>query len=48
MDEKPSKTREKGINTIAKKEGITKKKAEQKQAIAIAYDKAGRSKSKKK
>lgn len=47
MTEKPWKTRAKAINTIAKKEGITKAKAKQKQAIAIALSKAGKSKSKK-
>jgi len=47
MNEKPWKTRAKAINTIAKKEGIPKKKAELKQAIAIALSRAGKSKSKK-
>ncbi len=44
MDEKPSATRKKAIHTIAKKKWISEKKAEQKQAIAIAYSKAGKSK----
>lgn len=46
MTEKPWKTRAKAINTIAKKEGITKAKAKQKQAVAIALSKAGKSKKK--
>ena len=46
MNEKPWKTRAKAINTIAKKEGITKEKAKQKQAIVIALSKAGKSKKK--
>lgn len=44
MDEKPSATRKKVIETIAKKDWISKRKAEQKQAIAIAYSEAGKSK----
>lgn len=46
MDEEPSQARKKAIKTLAKKRWISEKKAEQKQAIAIAYDKAGKSKSK--
>lgn len=46
INEKPWKTRAKAINTIAKKEGITKAKAKQKQVIAIALSKAGKSKKK--
>lgn len=33
---KPSKSRAKAISTIAKREGISKKQAKQRQAIAIA------------
>lgn len=47
MDEKPSAARKKAIKTIAKKKHISEKKAEQQQAIAIAYSKAGKSKNKK-
>ena len=46
MNEKPWKTRAKAINTIAKKEGITKAKAKQKQAVVIALSKAWKSKKK--
>lgn len=35
---KPGKTRAKGIATLAKKRGISKKKAQQKQAIAISLE----------
>jgi hypothetical protein len=41
---KPGKTRAKGIATLAKRRGITKRVAQQKQAIAIALNKAGKSK----
>lgn len=41
---KPSKTRAKAVATIAKKQGVTKKVAKVKQAVAIAYAKAGKSK----
>lgn len=37
---KPGKTRAKGIATLAKRRGISKKKAQQTQAQAIAYNKA--------
>jgi hypothetical protein len=40
MTTKPGATRKKAINTLAKKTGLSKKKAEQKQAVAIAYSKA--------
>lgn len=40
MTEKPWKARAKAISTIAKKEWISKEKAKQKQAVAIAYSKA--------
>lgn len=46
VTEKPWKTRAKAINTIAKKEGISKEKAKQKQAVAIALSKAKTSKKK--
>jgi hypothetical protein len=48
MTSKPGKTRAKGIATSAKKRGISKKKAKQEQAIAIAMSKAGKSKKGKK
>jgi hypothetical protein len=41
---KPRKTRAKGIATLARRRGITQKKAQQKQAIAISYAKAGKTK----
>lgn len=37
---KPSKTRAKAINTLAKKKGIKPKKAKMKQAVAIALSEA--------
>lgn len=43
----PSKARTKGIKTLAKRLGISPKKAKQRQAIAIAFSKAGKSKRKK-
>lgn len=43
---KPGKTRAKGIATLAKKTGLSPKKAKVKMAIAIAYSKAGKSKKK--
>ena len=44
MKTKPSKSRAKGIATLAKRRGISKKKAQQKQAIAIVLNKARKSK----
>lgn len=44
VTEKPWKTRAKAISTIAKKEGISKEKAKQKQAVAIAYSVAKKKK----
>ena len=41
---KPSKTRSKAIKTLAKSQGITKKEAQRKQAIAIALSTAGKTK----
>ncbi len=43
MTEKPSAKRSKAIKTIAKKKGISPKKAKQKQAIAIALSEARKS-----
>lgn len=43
---KAGKKRAKGIATLAKRRNISHKKAKQKQAIAIAMSKAGRSKKK--
>ncbi len=40
---KPGTTRAKGIKTLAKSQGMTRKEAQQKQAIAIALSKAGKS-----
>ena len=37
---KPGKERAKGINTLAKKRGISPAKAKQIQAVAIAYSKS--------
>lgn len=48
MDEKPDDIRAKAIKTLAKKQGISPKKAKQKQAIAIALSNAGKSKYNKK
>jgi hypothetical protein len=39
---KPSKTRAKGIRTLARRRGISEKEAKQKQAIAIALSRARR------
>ena len=44
---KPSKTRAKGVATLAKRRGISKKKAQQKQAIAIALETQRKAKGKK-
>jgi hypothetical protein len=41
---KPGKTRSKAIKTLAKSQGITKKEAQRKQAIAIALSTAGKAK----
>lgn len=42
---KPGKTRAKGIKTLAKSQGLTKKEAQRKQAVAIALSSAGKSRS---
>ena len=39
---KPSKARSKGIGTLAKKQGITRKEAQRRQAVAIALRAAGK------
>jgi hypothetical protein len=39
---KPSKTRAKAVNTLAKKLGITSKEARRRQAVAIALSTAGK------
>lgn len=44
MHEKPTKSRAKAIKTIAEHDHISQKKAKQKQAVAIALNKAGKSK----
>ena len=41
---KPKKARAKGIATLAKKKGISKKEAQRRQAVAIALSKAGKRK----
>lgn len=43
---KPGKTRNKAVNTLAKRKGITKKEAQRRQAIAIALQKANRKRKK--
>lgn len=40
---KPGKTRSKAIKSLAKSQGITKKEAQRKQAVAIALSTAGKS-----
>jgi hypothetical protein len=46
VKDKPSKKRKQAIATIARKQGISKKEAERKQAVAIALSAAGKQKSK--
>jgi DNA-binding phage protein len=43
---KPSKARSKGISTLAKKQGISRKEAQRKQAVAIALSSAGKKRKK--
>ena len=43
---KPSKARSKGVSTLAKKLGVTKKEAQRRQAVAIALNAAGKSRKK--
>jgi len=43
---KPGSARKKGIATLAKKTGLSPKKAKIKMAVAIAYSKANKSKKK--
>jgi len=43
---KPSKARSKGIGTLAKKQGISRKEAQRKQAVAIALSSAGKKRKK--
>jgi hypothetical protein len=43
---KPSKARSKGINTLAKKLGVTKKEAQRRQAVAIALNTSGKTRKK--
>ena len=45
---KPSKARSKGIGTLAKKQGITRKEAQRRQAGAIALSSAGKALRKRK
>jgi len=45
---KPSKARAKGINTLAKKKGVTRKEAQRRQAVAIALSSAGKALRKRK
>jgi hypothetical protein len=47
VSKKPSKGRSKAISTLAKKQGISRKKAKQKQAIAIALSSAGKKRKKR-
>jgi len=43
---KPSKARSKGLATLAKKQGISRKEAQRKQAVAIALSSAGKKRKK--
>ena len=43
---KPSKARAKGVNTLAKRKGITRKAAQRRQAVAIALRAAGKKRKK--
>jgi len=43
---KPSKARAKGVRTLAKKQGITRKEAQRRQAVAIALSSAGKKRKK--
>ena len=43
---KPSKARSKGIGTLAKKQGITRKEAQRRQAVEIALSSAGKKRKK--
>jgi|TARA_R100001369_G_scaffold14908_1_gene29631 hypothetical protein len=43
---KPSKARSKGVSTLAKKLGVTKKEAQKRQAVAIALNAAGKTRKK--
>ena len=43
---KPSKARSKGIGTLAKQQGITRKEAQRRQAVAIALSAAGKKRKK--
>tara|TARA_B100000282_G_C31292248_1_gene291628 strand:- start:37 stop:240 length:204 start_codon:yes stop_codon:yes gene_type:complete len=45
---KPSKARAKGITSLAKKQGITRKEAQRRQAVAIALSSAGKALRKRK
>ena len=43
---KPSKARSKGVSTLAKKLGVTKKEAQRRQAVAIALNTSGKTRKK--
>jgi hypothetical protein len=43
---KPSKARSKGVSTLAKRLGVTKKEAQRRQSVAIALNAAGKSRKK--
>ena len=43
---KPSKARSKGVSTLAKQLGVTKKEAQRRQSVAIALNAAGKSRKK--